>query len=123
MKPKEENIIRSKSYNFALRIIKAYKFLAKEQKEFILSKQLMRSGTAIGALVEESAGTQSKADFINKLAVADKEAVETKYWISLLKDSEYLPSQPAESLKENADELIKIIGSILKTLKSGKVNS
>lgn len=123
MKAKEENVIRTKSYTFALRVIKAYKFLTKEGKEFILSKQLMRSGTAVGALIEESAGAQSKADFINKLSIAYKEAVETKYWINLLKDSEYLPTQPADSLKEDIEELIKIIGSILKTLKSTKSNS
>lgn len=115
---KTDNIVLTKSYGFALRIIKAYKFLTHEQKEFVLAKQLVRSGTAIGALVEESVGAQSKADFINKLSIAYKEAHETRYWIRLLKDCDYFPEQAANSLLSDTEELMKIIAPILKTLKS-----
>jgi four helix bundle protein len=84
----KDNVIEYKTYSFANRIVKAYRYLTKEQKEFILSKQLLRSGTAIGALVREAKFAQSKADFINKMSIALKEANETKYWLSLLYDNE-----------------------------------
>ncbi len=81
---KSENVVQTKSYNFALRVIKLYKYLSQEKKEFILSKQLLRSGTSIGANIEESIGGQSKADFFAKLTIAYKETRESKYWIRLL---------------------------------------
>ena len=84
------NVVREKSYGFALRMIKAYKYLSVSQREFVLSKQMLRSGTAIGALIREAEYAQSKADFVHKLSIALKEANETAYWISLLKDSEYM---------------------------------
>ena len=93
---KRENIVMDKSYAFALRMIKLYKYLNKEQREFILSKQLLRSGTAIGALIKESEHAQSKADFINKMSISLKEANETKYWLMLLKDSDYIPENAYE---------------------------
>ncbi|MBT5420871.1 MAG: four helix bundle protein, partial [Candidatus Cloacimonetes bacterium] len=86
----KENIIRDKSFAFALRIVKMYKYLTLEKKEYVLSKQLLRSGTAIGALIREAEHAESKADFIHKLAIAQKEANETDYWIDLLFQSEYL---------------------------------
>ena len=84
------NVVGDKSYQFALRIIKAYKYIAFTEKEYVLSKQMLRSGTAIGALIREADYAQSKADFISKQSIALKEANETAYWISLLKDSGYM---------------------------------
>jgi len=94
---KEENVIQQKSYAFALRIIQLYRYLAQEKKEFVLAKQILRSGTAIGANVEEAIGAQSKKDFLSKMAIAYKEARETKYWLRLLKDTKYLPENLAVS--------------------------
>jgi four helix bundle protein len=115
---KSENVVQTKSYNFALRIIKLYKYLSQEKKEFILSKQLLRSGTAIGSNIEESIGGQSKADFFAKLTIAYKETRESKYWIRLLRDSEYLTIDQAEDLLKDVEELLKIIGTIQKTLRN-----
>lgn len=115
---KSENIIQTKSYGFALRIIKVYKYLSQEKKEFILSKQLLRSGTSIGANIEESIGGQSKADFFTKLTIAYKETRESKYWIRLLRDSEYLTVDQAEDLLKDVEELLKIISSIQKTVRN-----
>ena len=109
---KENNLIRDKSYQFALEIIKVYKYLQNEKKEFLLSKQLLRSGTSIGANVEEAIGGQSKKDFFAKLSIAYKETRETHYWLRLLRDSEYLTSQQAEKLLSECDELLRILGSI-----------
>jgi four helix bundle protein len=115
----EENIILSKTYNFALRIIELYKYLNKEEKEYTLSKQILRSGTSIGANSEEAAGSISKKEFRAKFFIAYKEARETHYWIRLLRDSEYIDSRLASSLLADIDEILKIIGAILKTV-SGK---
>jgi len=87
---KEDNVIQLKSYNFALRMVKLYRFLTEKKKEYVLSKQILKSGTSIGANVEEALGAQSKADFICKLAIAYKEARETHYWIRILRDSKYI---------------------------------
>jgi four helix bundle protein len=111
------NIVKDKSYTFALRIIKVYKFLINDQRECILSKQVLRSGTAIGALVKEAEHAQSKADFINKMNVALKEANETEYWIMLLKDSEYIDEKSFQSIHQDCSELIKLLASIVKTSK------
>ncbi|TPE45451.1 four helix bundle protein [Pontibacter mangrovi] len=97
-----ESIVATKSYNFALRIIKLYKHLTREQREFVQAKQVLRSGTSIGANVEEALGGQSKADFRHKLSIALKEARETSYWLRLLKDSEYIKPDAFNSiLSEN----------------------
>jgi len=114
----KENIIQIKSYDFAVRIVKLYQHLSKEKKEFTLSKQLLRSGTSIGANVEEAIGGQSKKDFYAKLTIAYKEARETNYWIRLLKDTNYLKEIEAKSLLKDINELLKIIGSIQKTMKA-----
>jgi len=114
---KENNVIKEKSYVFALRMIKAYKFLTTEQKEFVLSKQMLRSGTAIGALIREAEFAQSPADFIHKLSIALKEANETEYWILLLKDSEYISVSSFHSIHTNCVELIKLLTSIINTVK------
>lgn len=114
---KKENIVMDKSYVFALRMIKLYKYLNVEQREFILSKQVLRSGTAIGALIKESEHAQSKADFIHKMSIALKETNETEYWLMLLKDSEYISDESFQSVVEDCRELIKLLVTIIKTSK------
>ena len=116
-KMKAENIVRKKSYAFALRIVKAYKYLAEEKKEYVLSKQLLRSGTSVGANIEEAIGGQTPKDFFAKLNVSYKEARETMYWLRLLKDSDILNEKESDSLMKDCDELLKIIGTIIKTMK------
>lgn len=113
-----EKVIVGKSYSFALRIVKAYKFLIAEKKEFVLTKQLLRSGTAIGALVREAEHAESKMDFIHKMSIALKEANETDYWLSILKDSKYLTVKQFESLAKDCDELLRLLVSIIKTSKA-----
>lgn len=113
----KENIIQTKSYDFALKIVKLHRSLVENKKEFVLSKQLLRSGTSIGANIEEAIGGQSEKDFYAKLTISNKEARETKYWIRLLKDSEYLDKEIANDFLNNVEELLRIIGSIQKTLK------
>ncbi|MBF4493823.1 four helix bundle protein [Flavobacterium sp. JLP] len=112
-----DNVIKTKSFNFALRIIKLFRFLKEEKKEFILSKQLLRSGTSIGALVRESEQAESKKDFIHKLAVAQKEANETDYWLELLFQSGYLNETQFKSIKSDILEINKILASIIITTK------
>ncbi|WP_422858823.1 four helix bundle protein [Flagellimonas sp. S174] len=116
----KDNPLLCKSYDFALKIIQLYKKLNKEKREYILSKQLLRSGTSIGANISEANGAISKADFSAKISISYKESLETKYWLSLLKDSNYLDFEEANRLIENADELSKIMFSILKTTRIGK---
>lgn len=117
MSEMKENIVMNKSYAFALRIIKLYKYLITEKKEFVLSKQVLRSGTAVGALIKEAEHAQSKADFINKMNIALKEANETEYWIMLLQDSDYLEEKETISIRVEISELIKLLASIVKTSK------
>jgi four helix bundle protein len=112
-----ESILRDKSYRFALEAIDAYQHLVSEKKEFILSKQFLRSATSIGANVREARGAQSRADFINKLSIAHKEAFETDYWLCLLRDSKILSDDKAEHLLDLNTELIKILTSSLLTSK------
>jgi four helix bundle protein len=114
----KENVIRDKSYKFALRIISLYKHLNFEKKEYELVKQLLRSGTSIGANIQESSGAQSKKDFIAKLHIALKEAKETHYWLRLLKDSSIIESNLANSFIKDSEELITILVAILNTSKS-----
>ena len=111
-----ENILKSKSYAFALRVIKLYKYLC-ANREYVLSKQVLRSGTAVGALVSESEFGQSKADFVSKLSIGLKEANETLYWLSLLKDSQYINEVMFESIKSDNEELIRLLVSSIKTSK------
>jgi four helix bundle protein len=112
-----ESPLRNKSYAFALRIIKLYKYLVSENKEYVLSKQLLRSGTAIGALISEAKFGQSKPDFISKMNIALKEANETDYWLSLLKDSDYIDEKQYKSVQKDVNELISMLVSTVKTLK------
>lgn len=115
---KTENIILDKTYAFALKIISVYKHLSVEKREFVLSKQLLRSGTSIGANMEEAQGGQSQRDFLAKISISYKEARESSYWIRLLRDSDYLTAEEANSLLNDCDEVIKIIGSIQKSIKN-----
>jgi len=114
----KENVLQNKSYDFALRIIKTYQYLCIEKKEFVLSKQILRARTSIGANVEEAIGEHSERDFIAKLSISYKEARETHYWIRLLKDSGYFSGKEIDSLLNECEELLKIIGSIQKTIRS-----
>jgi four helix bundle protein len=116
MNENKENIIVTKSYAFALEIISLYKFLI-EKKEFVLSKQILRSGTSIGANIHEGVASESKKDFIHKLGISAKEARETSYWLNLLKDSNYINSEQFNSLNNNCQELIRILNSIILTTK------
>ncbi len=111
----KDNIIYEKAYHFAIRIVKAYQYLSLEKKEFVISKQLLRSGTSIGANITEANGAISKADFSNKISIAYKECLETKYWLSLLKDTSFIDSKTFESIYSEADEIGKILFSILKS--------
>ena len=116
MNEERENIIVQKSYAFALEIIMLYKELA-EKKEFVLSKQILRSGTSIGANVHEAVSSESKKDFIHKLGIALKETRETSYWLRLLKDSNYIHQQKFDSLHLTCLSLTKILNSIILTTK------
>ncbi len=117
-----KSILKDKSYHFAVRVVNLFKFLQSEKKEFILSKQLMRSGTSVGALVREAEFAESKADFIHKLAIAQKECNESIYWLELLNETEYLLESEFMSMNNDAIEVIKLITSSIKTAKS-KLNT
>jgi len=113
----KDNVVYDKSYQFAIRTVKLFKYLQEEHKEFVLSKQLLRSGTAIGALIRKGHYAQSRADFVNKLSIALKEANETDYWIDLLKDTGYLTEVMHQSIKQDIDEIIALLVSIIKCSK------
>jgi len=113
----KKDLLRNKSFSFALRIVKLSKYLQEEHKEYILSKQILRSGTAIGALIREAQYAQSKADFLHKLMIALKEANETEYWLLLLKESEFISIKMFESIYPEVDELLKLLISSTKTIK------
>lgn len=116
-KVKSESIISTKSYAFALEVIKIYKYLYNEKKEFVLSKQLLRSGTSIGANINEAVSGQSKRDFVHKLSIALKEARETLYWLKLLTDSGYIELSNFDTLSSSCEEIIRILSSIILTTK------
>jgi four helix bundle protein len=109
----KENVVKEKSFAFAVRVVNMYRHLTEQRKEFVLSKQVLRSGTSIGANVEEAIGGQSRADFVSKLSIAYKEARETSYWLRLLRETKYLDENEAASLLNDLDELLRIISSIL----------
>ncbi|RLD30183.1 MAG: four helix bundle protein [Bacteroidetes bacterium] len=115
---KKDNVVQIKSYAFAIKIVRLHQYLCKEKKEYILSKQLLRSGTSIGANIEEAIGGQSKKDFYAKLSISYKEARETHYWIRLLKDTDYITDEESKDLLSDVDELLRIIGSIQKTIRN-----
>ncbi len=114
----EENIIQKKSYIFALRIVNLYKYLTSEKREYVISKQILRSGTSIGANIEEAIGGQSKKDFYAKFTVAYKEARETRYWLKLLHDGNYINNESAYSILNDCEEICKIIGKIQSTMRN-----
>ena len=114
----KNNVVKEKSFAFAIRVVNLYKFLANEKKEYVLSKQLLRSGTAVGALVREAEQAESKKDFIHKLAIALKEANETEYWLELLHRTDYLELSAFTSIHNDVVELLKLLTSIIKTSKS-----
>ena len=118
----KESVLREKSYAFAIRSINLAKFLHEEKKDFILSKQIVRCGTSIGANIEEASGAQSNNDFIAKLHISLKEAKETHYWVRLLRDTEYISKEQAQSLIDDIDEIITILTKSLKTIKSNNVS-
>lgn len=118
---KTNNIIVDKSKAFAIRIINLYKYLCEEKHEYVLSKQLLRSGTSIGANVKEAVRGQSKVDFIHKMSISLKEASESEYWIELLFEADYITEQQFNSIIDDCRELIKLLTSIIKTSrKEGK---
>jgi len=112
-----ESILRLKSYAFAIRIVKLSRFLRDSKNEFVLSKQILRSGTAVGALIREAEFGQSRADFRSKMSIALKEASETDYWLNLLKDTGYLSDKIYRSISDDCTELIKMLVSTVKTTK------
>jgi len=114
----KKGILKNKSYKFAIRIVKLYQFLTKEKKEFVLSKQILRSGTSIGALIREAEFAQSKADFVNKMNIALKEANETMYWLEILNESSYIDNKLFQSLRDDCEELVKMLVSTVKTSKN-----
>lgn len=111
------NIVWEKSFDFAKRIVKAYRYLCEEKKEYVLSKQLLRSGTSIGANLSEAQYGSSRKDFLAKCTIALKECAETAYWVELLYSSDYLPDNAYSSLKNDCEELRKLLTAITKTTK------
>lgn len=122
MNGKKENIIHEKSFDFAVRIVKLYKFLV-SKKETVLSTQLLRCGTSVGANVREAINAESRADFIHKLSISQKEISETGYWLDLLYTTEYLKEKEYQSIKTDADEISKIIRSIIITSKTNRTSN
>ena len=116
----KENLVETKSKEFAVRIIRLYQYLVSEKQEYVMSKQLLRSGTSIGANVREGIQGFSKNDFIYKLAIALKESSETQYWLELLYETDYLTKAEFESIYLNAQELTKLLTAIIKTTKAGQ---
>jgi four helix bundle protein len=115
----KDGALQTKSFAFAVRIVNLHRFLSAKKKEFVLSKQLLRSGTAIGALAREAQQAESKLDFIHKMAIALKEANETEYWILLLRETKYLTPKESQSILSDTAELLKLLTSIIKSTKRG----
>jgi four helix bundle protein len=118
---KKESVLRGKSYKFAIRIVRLYQYLKKEHNEFDLSRQILKSGTSIGALIREAEYAQSDADFINKFSISLKEANETNFWLSLLKDTDYIEEKLYNSLFSDCDEITSMLVSTIKTMKNKKL--
>ncbi|MEI6554211.1 MAG: four helix bundle protein [Paludibacter sp.] len=114
----KENIVKEKSFLFAVRIVKLYKYLTEEKKEFVLSKQILRCGTSVGAMIREAEHAESHNDFKHKMAIAQKEINETIYWLELMVETDYLSKGQFESINNNALEIIKLITSIIKAAKA-----
>jgi len=118
-----KSILKDKSFLFAVRIIKLYQFLVDNKKEYVISKQLLRSGTSIGAMVREAQNAESKKDFIHKLSISQKECDESMYWLELLKETKYIDEQEFESINNEAIELLKMLRSAIITSKNNTHNS
>ena len=119
----KENNVKNKSFAFAVRIVKLNQYQTKKKREYVMAKQILRSGTAVGAMVREAEHGQSKADFIHKFAIAQKEINETIYWLELLKATDYIDENYFNSLNMDAVELIKIITAIIKNTKRNLTNN
>ena len=113
-----KNIVKDKSFGFAIRVIRLYQLLVSENKEYVLSKQLLRSGTSVGAMVREAEHAESKSDFKHKLSIAQKEINESIYWLELLKETDYISTAKFVSLNSDAVEIMKLLTAIIKTTKS-----
>jgi four helix bundle protein len=120
MSDDRKGALRHKSFAFAIRVVKLYQFLTEQKREFVLSKQVLRSGTSIGANVREAQNAESKSDFTHKLGIAQKEADETSYWLELLYATDYLSEKEFNSVKRDADELLKMLRSAILTTKQKK---
>ncbi len=114
----KENIAKDKSFAFVIRVVKVYQYISGNKKEYVLSKQLLRSGTSVGAMVRESEHAESKHDFIHKMAIAQKEMNEALYWLELLRETNYLTLEEFENINKDAVEIIKLITSIIKSAKA-----
>ena len=117
---KEGNVVVEKAFRFAVRVVRLSQYLTNDKKEFVLSKQILKSGTSIGANLAEAEGGQSKADFIAKCQISYKEALETKYWLRLLQETGYIDAKLADSLLGDVQELIRILQAIIKTAKKNE---
>jgi four helix bundle protein len=113
-----ENGVKSKSFVFAVRVVKLYQFLVDQKKEFVLAKQILRSGTSVGAMIREAEHAESRNDFKHKMSVAQKEINESIYWLELLKETNFLSKKEFDSLNADAVELIKMVTAIIKTIKN-----
>lgn len=114
----KENVVKNKSFAFAVRVVKLYQFLGEQKKEFILSKHLLRSGTSVGAMVREAEHAETKNDFKHKMGIAQKEINEAIYWLELLKETDYLTTEQFESINTDAVEIIKLLTAIIKSAKN-----
>jgi len=119
----KDSIVNKKSYLFSIRIVKLYRFLIENKKEFVLSKQALRSGTSVGAIIREAEQAESTADFIHKLSISLKEAKETEYWLSILKDTDYIDKPMFDSITKDCDEVISLLTRIIKTTKANQKKS
>lgn len=113
----KENILKEKSFNFAIRIVNLYKFLKKQHGEYILAQQIIRSGTSIGAIIREAEHAESLKDFVHKLSIGLKEANESDYWLDLLFATEFITKKMYESIKKDCEELLKLLTASVKTSK------
>ena len=114
----EGNIVKNASFRFAVRVVKLYQYLSKSKNEFVMSKQLLRAGTSVGAMVREAEHAESKVDFKHKMSIAQKEINEAIYWLELLKETNYLTDEQFDSMNNDAVGIIKLITAIIKTTKS-----
>jgi four helix bundle protein len=115
-------VVKNKSLAFSVRIVRLYQYLANQKKEFIIAKQLLRSGTSVGAMVKEAEHAELRNDFKHKISIAQKEINESIYWLELLRETEYLSKEEFDSLKADAVELLKIVTAIIKSVKVNKFN-